>query len=76
VVAVTIAGALLVIIALWFAGPRRKRVDEEEPEQERPVTADGMQEPEQPELVEALQLIEARRLARVGRDGSSTGEMR
>jgi hypothetical protein len=76
VVAVTIAGALLVVIALWFAAPRRKRVEEDEPEQERPVTGDSGEEPEQPELVEALQLIEARRLARVGRDGSSTGEMR
>lgn len=76
VVAVTIAGALLVIIALWFAAPRRKRpIEEDEPEQERPATGATAQEPE-PELVEALQLIEARRLARVGRDGSSSGENR
>jgi hypothetical protein len=77
VVAVTIAGALLVVIALWFAAPRRRRqTEEEEPEPERPVTGDGAAEPEQPELVEALQLIEARRLARVGRDRSSSGETR
>ena|GEM_PF-5311444 len=74
VVAVTIGGAIIAIIALWLASPRRRNVIEDEDLEE--IRPEGGPEPRSPELVEALQLMEARRLARVGAADSSTGETR
>jgi hypothetical protein len=70
------AGAAVALTCWWLSGPRRRgRLDEHDDDEDD--DGPGVEEPEQsPELVEARELLESRRLVRVGRAVSAQREKR